>query len=89
MALNPAGDEAYVELANLHLEQGQTGKASQDADLAVAANPSSADAHLVRGAVYQQQRRNAQARAEYQLYLKLAPRGEFAREIRQILPTLR
>ncbi|MSP61499.1 MAG: response regulator [Myxococcales bacterium] len=89
IAANPTGDEALVAIANAHLESGATGKAATFADRAVAANPQNPEAHLVRGAVLQQQGKNGAARAAYEQYLKVAPRGAYAREIRQILPLLR
>jgi hypothetical protein len=89
VALKADGDEALVLLANCHLDRGAYEKALSVAQLASAANPDNADAYLVIGAVQQQKARNAEARTAYERYLKLAPKGQFAGEIRSILATLR
>ncbi len=86
---NPDGDEALVALANLQLEKGSVGKAAATSQRAVAAAPHDPEAWLVRGAVLQQQNKNADARTAYGQYLKLAPHGRYASEIREILPTLK
>jgi CheY-like chemotaxis protein len=87
--LKPDGDAALVLLANCHLDRGAMDKAIGFAQLAVNANPSNADGFLVIGAVQQQVGKNAEARVAYEKYLKLAPRGEFAGEVRTILGSLR
>jgi CheY-like chemotaxis protein len=88
VALKADGDEALVILANCHLDRGADDKALAAAQLAVAANPENADAYLVIGAVQQQKSHNPEARTAYEKYLKLAPKGEYAGEIRSILATL-
>jgi Flp pilus assembly protein TadD len=87
--LKPDGDEALVLLANCHLDRGAMDKALGFAQLAVNANPSNADGFLVIGAVQQQVGKSAEARVAYEKYLKLAPKGEFAGEVRSILGSLR
>ena len=87
--VNPNGDEALVALANIQLERGAAGKAAGIADRAIAINPQNAEAYLVRGAVFQQHNKTGEARAAYQRYLKLAPHGKFAGELREILPSLK
>jgi tetratricopeptide (TPR) repeat protein len=88
VALKADGDEALVILANCHLDRGASDKALGAAQLAIAANPENADGYLVIGAVQQQKSHNSEARTAYEKYLKLAPKGEFAGEIRSILATL-
>jgi CheY-like chemotaxis protein len=89
VSINASGDEALVVLANCHLDRGNMEKAVAAAQLAVAANPENAEAYLVVGAVQQQKGHNPEARTAYEKYLKLAPKGEFAGEIRSILASLR
>jgi chemotaxis protein methyltransferase CheR len=89
VAIKADGDEALVLLANCHLDRGSIQKALAAANLAVAANGQNADAYLVIGAVQQQQGHTPEARTAYQTYIKLAPKGEFAGEIRTILSQLR
>jgi CheY-like chemotaxis protein/Flp pilus assembly protein TadD len=77
------GDEALVLLANCHLDRGANQKALQ------AANPNNADAYLVIGTVQQSLEHVAEARTAYQTYLKLAPKGQYASEVRSILASLK
>jgi DNA-binding response OmpR family regulator len=88
VTLKPSGDEALVLLANCFLDRGNMDKAIGLAELAAAANAENADAYLVVGAVQQQKGHNSEARTAYEKYVKLAPKGRFAGEIRSILATL-
>jgi hypothetical protein len=88
IALKADGDEALVILANCHLDRGNMEKALAAAQLAAAANAENADAYLVIGAVQQQKEHNPEARIAYEKYLKLAPKGQYAGEIRSILVSL-
>jgi cytochrome c-type biogenesis protein CcmH/NrfG len=53
------------------------------------ANPENADAYLVIGAVQQQVNNLGEARTAYEKYLKLSPKGQYAKEIRSILSSLK
>lgn len=88
LAANPNGDAALVEIANAELERGNNPKATAYADRAIAANPNNADAYLVRGAILQGIGKNAAAKAAYQQYLKLAPKGQYAPDVRSILQSM-
>jgi hypothetical protein len=83
------GDEALVLLANCHLDRGANQKALQAASMAATANPNNADAYLVIGTVQQSLEHVAEARTAYQTYLKLAPKGQYASEVRSILSSLK
>jgi CheY-like chemotaxis protein len=89
IAMNANGDDALALLARCHLDRNENDKAIAAANLALAANPKNADAHLVVGAAQQALGHNAEAKAEFQAYLKLAPKGEFAADVTSILATMR
>ncbi len=88
LALKADGDEALVVLANCYLDRGNVDKAEAAAQLAAAANASNPDAYVVIGAVEQQKGHNPEARTAYEKYLKLAPKGQFAGDVRSILASL-
>src|SRR6185312_3409689 len=88
IAIKADGDDALVVLANCHLDRGNLDKALAAAQLAAAANPQNADAYVVIGAVEQQKGHNPEARTAYEKYLKLAPKGQFAGDVRSILASL-
>jgi CheY-like chemotaxis protein len=88
LVLKPEGDEALVVLANCYLDRGSAGKALDKAQAAVTANATNADGYLVIGAVQQQNGKRGEAKKAYETYLKLAPKGQYAGEIRSILSSL-
>ena len=88
VAAKPDGDEALVVLANCYLDRGSAVRALEKANAAVAANAENADGYLVIGAVQQQNGKNVEAKKAYETYLKLAPKGQYASEIRSILSSL-
>jgi hypothetical protein len=84
------GDAAkLVALARKQLDKGAVKKALTNAMKAVELDPTQAEAFLIIGVAQQQNERNADARTAYQRYLALAPKGQFASEIRSVLRTLR
>ena len=89
IAVKADGDEALVVLANCWLDRGNMQKALAFAQQAVQANPGNAEAYLVVGAVEQQNDHLGDARNAYEKYLKLAPKGQYAGDIRSILKTLK
>jgi tetratricopeptide (TPR) repeat protein len=82
-------DEALLLLANCYLERGQMRKALDAANLSLTVNKENADAYLVVGTVQQSMEHVSEARGAYQSYLKLAPKGEFASDVRSILSSLK
>jgi hypothetical protein len=89
LALRPDGDAALVLLAHCQLDRGATAKALASAQKAAQANSKNAEAYLVIGIAQQEATRTADARNAYQRYLALAPKGQYAGEIRSVLRTLR
>ena len=89
VAEKPDGDEALVVLANSYLDRGASAKALGFALRAVKANPQNADGFLVIGAVQQEKNNRSEAKAAYEQYLKLSPKGAFADEIRSIVSKMR
>jgi Flp pilus assembly protein TadD len=88
VAIKATGDDALVVLANCHLDRGDFDKALAAAELAVAANGENADGYVVIGAVQQHKIHNSVAGAAFVKDLKLAPKGQFAGDVRSILGSL-
>ena len=76
---------AHVGLANCYFETNDTRHAVDHAQAAVKLDPTYARAWLLLGSIYQSQNKRASARQAYEKYLKLAPNGEFAHDVRVIL----
>jgi tetratricopeptide (TPR) repeat protein len=85
LALRPDGAEAMCGLAAALLDGGDVRAAATWADRALAADPRSARAYLIKGTIAQQENRTPEARRQYRRYLELAPHGEYAEEVRSIL----
>jgi len=85
---NPGSAEAAVLLAHADLLAGRQDETLKHARRASALDPSCAEAYLLIGNVQQMSGSTPAARAAYQAYLQLAPRGPHAAEVRAILRTL-
>ncbi|HEX3695323.1 MAG TPA: hypothetical protein VH374_08030 [Polyangia bacterium] len=86
--LRPDSPEVLTRMAEIALNRGQERVALRLASAALAADPGFADAYVIVGSVEQGANRNEQARAAYTHYLKLAPSGRYASDLRAVLPTL-
>jgi hypothetical protein len=89
VAMRADGDDALALLSRAYLDRGNNEKALAAASLAVAANPNRADAYVVIGTVQQTQGHLTEAKSAYQKYLELAPKGEFASDIKSVLSSLK
>lgn len=90
LALKPDAEaqDALIAIANASLESGDTSGAIRFAERVIAVNPGNPDSYLVKGAVAQQLGKNGEARTAYERYLRLAPRGRYASDVRSILESL-
>ena len=84
----PDSPDVLTRLAEIALNRGQGRAAMRLASAALAADPAFADAYVIVGSVEQGANRNQEARAAYNRYLKLAPSGRYASDLRAILATL-
>lgn len=81
--------EGWSLAASIYLNRGNMQKALAAAEKAVALKPEIADPYVVLGAAHQTLGKNALAKTAYQTYLKLAPTGKHAGDVRGVLGTLR
>jgi hypothetical protein len=84
----PRSSEALTLLAEAEFTRGHTGVALKLATQATNMNQNFADAYVIIGGVYQEKGKNAEARAAYEQYLALQPRGKHAADLRAILGSL-
>ena len=84
----PKSSEALTLLAEAEFTRGHTGVALKLATQAATANQNFADAYVIIGGVYQEKGKNAEARAAYEQYLALQPKGKHAADLRAILGSL-
>jgi hypothetical protein len=74
--------------AKAQFERGRSTLAATWARKVLQIDDSLADAYLILGAAEQEARRPSAARAAYQRYLELAPRGAYANDVRSSLQSL-
>jgi tetratricopeptide (TPR) repeat protein len=88
VAANHADAPSLTLLAQAKLLAGRESEAVALAKKAVAADPRNADAYLIMGSIAQGAGQTAEAKRAYETYLRLAPRGSHASDIRSILGTM-
>jgi tetratricopeptide (TPR) repeat protein len=84
----PRSSEALTLLAEAEFTRGHAGVALKLATAATNANQNFADAYVIIGGVYQEKGKTAEARAAYEQYLALQPKGKHAADLRSILSGL-
>jgi tetratricopeptide (TPR) repeat protein len=85
-----APDEKLLLLLARHqLDRGALAAAIASCQRAIAIDPKNAEAYLILGAAQQQRAHSRESRAAYQIYLRLAPGGRFASEVRAVLRAMR
>jgi tetratricopeptide (TPR) repeat protein len=79
----------HFTLARLYLETNQTMKAAPEVGRTLQLKPDFAEAHLLAGNILLKLNQRERAVVEYQEYLRLAPKGEFANEARDLIQKLK
>ena len=89
VALSPPNQDAWLALSKSELETGALAKAKRAAMRVLQLNAKSAPAHLIVGTVAQEQGQKERAIEHYDKYLKLAPKGRYAPDVRKVLEGIR
>ena len=79
----------YVNVGILFMNKNDPAQAQVYFGKAIDLDPAQADAYYYRGLVLYGAKKNAEARADFKKYLELAPQGDAAKEVREILQTLK
>ena len=78
----------YFTLGRLYWDQGQVAKAGPPIGKTLQLKPNFAEAHLLAGNILLNFNQQERALIEYQEYLRLAPKGEFATQARELVDKL-
>ncbi len=78
----------YFTLGRLYWDMGDVAKAGANVGKTLQLKPDFAEAHLVAGNILLRVNQQQRALVEYQEYLKLAPKGEFAQQARDLVQKL-
>ena len=85
---NGESGDALLLLAHVEFNRNHLKEALQWAERAIKIDPNLADAYVIFGGVQQDAGRNREAKWAYKKYLELAPRGQYAADLRAIVDTL-
>ncbi|HEX3699009.1 MAG TPA: DUF4388 domain-containing protein [Polyangia bacterium] len=85
---NGESGDALLLLAHVEFNRNHLKDALQWAEKAIKIDPNLADAYVIFGGVQQDAGRNREAKWAYKKYLELAPRGQYAADLRAIVDTL-
>ena len=88
LAADPSLAKPLLAVAKVQFEKGKSAQAAVWARKIVQVNGSLADAYLIMGAAEQEARHLAAAKAAYQRYLELAPKGPDAKDVKSSLKSL-
>lgn len=80
--------EAAVAVARVEFDRGRFAQAYTWSKKAITINPETADAYVFAGAAEQNQGHGKAAKEAYLQYLKLAPTGRYAADVRSIVGSL-
>jgi tetratricopeptide (TPR) repeat protein len=81
--------QGHYALARLYYAKGDLGKAARQVGLAIQLNNSFPDAHLLAANIHLKVNNRQDALEQFQEYLRLAPKGEFAAQARQAIQKLK
>lgn len=79
----------YVNLGILFMNKSNPAQAQIYFSKAIELDPTQGDAYYYRGLTLLNAKKNAEAKADFKKYLEIAPQGDEAREVREILQTLK
>jgi tetratricopeptide (TPR) repeat protein len=81
--------QGHFALARLYYTKGELGKAARQVGLTIQLNESFPDAHLLAANIHLKVNNRQDALEQFQEYLRLAPKGEFAAQARQAVEKLK
>ena len=89
IGIDSNGWQAHFTLGRVFWETGRFDDSKESISRAIVLNPGYADAHLLAGNIAVRRNEMEQAITEYETYLKLAPKGAFADQTRQLIVRLK
>jgi len=81
--------QGHFALARLYYTKGDLARAARQVGLAIQLNDSFPDAHLLAANIHLKVNNRQDALEQFQAYLRLAPKGEFAAQARQAVEKLK
>lgn len=79
----------HFALGRVYLAKNDVNQAAKQIALTLQLNPDLADAHLLAGNILLRSGKREDAKTEFETYLRLAPKGEFATQVETILQKMK
>jgi tetratricopeptide (TPR) repeat protein len=89
LQLEPRSWQGHFTLGRLYWNNEDIVRAGRQVGLAIQLNPNFAEAHLLAGNILLRARKNEEAKFEFEEYLRLAPKGKYVTQTREILQKIR
>lgn len=89
LSLDDRSWQGHFALGQVYLEKGDLVKSGQHIVRTLQLNPELAEGHLVAGNIFMKAKLRRNALIEYQEYLRLSPKGQFAGEVRDLIQKLK
>jgi tetratricopeptide (TPR) repeat protein len=89
LQLEPRSWQGRFTLGRLYWHNNDIVKAGRQVGLAIQLNPMLAEAHLLAGNIFLRARKNQEAEFEFEEYLRLAPKGKYASDTKQVLQKIK
>jgi tetratricopeptide (TPR) repeat protein len=89
LQIEPRSWQGHFTLGRLYWNSSDIVRAGRQVGLALQLNPDFADAHLLAGNILLRARKIEEAQFEFEEYIRLAPKGKYATETRQVLQKIK
>jgi Tfp pilus assembly protein PilF len=89
LEIEPRSWQGHFTLGRLYWNAGDIVKAGRQVGFALQLNPNLAEAHLLGGNIYLRARKVPEAQFEFEEYLRLAPKGQYAVQTKALLEKMR
>ncbi len=89
LALENRSWQGHFTLGRLYWQKGEIVKAARQVAIAIQLNPNHAEAHLLAGNIFLRASKREDALAEFQEYLRLAPRGQYSSQAKEAMEKIK
>jgi Tfp pilus assembly protein PilF len=89
LRIEPRSWQGHFTLGRLYWSNDDWVKAGRQVGLALQLNPNLAEGHLLGGNIYLRAKKLEEAQFEFEEYLRLAPKGRYATQTREVLKKLK
>jgi Tfp pilus assembly protein PilF len=89
LALENRSWQGHFTLGHLYWQKGEIVRAARQVAIAIQLNPNHAEAHLLAGNIFLRAGKREDSLAEFQEYLRLAPRGRYSSQAKEAIEKIK